>query len=357
MIFQKNKKKKLIIFNLLNSFKNVNCNLNNENKNLNKVQREIFKGNKIMSNIKIFKNNNNNNNNPISIRSNNDNNKNNIDTNKELEMNPINRLNIYNYKGKIHNFLEDGSEENNKINMNNNLSHDQDNHIMTIKSILDQISIENENRIKENRLKFIESHDCNKRKKIKLKPIKINSSINNSISRSNKSIFDKKILYYHKSKLKNNNTNNEKIKDYINNQNTSYYSTLFKNTTVNIIKKDNGENEYENPYYSPSLRKNLWEEFQTIDNEEYETIEKSMMIKDGINEINNNKFKKPLYLSEKKIDINGKKKEDDITKIRSIRDIEKVLFKNRNNLIYKNINLKKIRSKLKPIGPKGLENK
>ena len=249
-----------------------------------------------------------------------------------------------------------GNKENNS---KNNLppEKEKNNQFTIIKSLLDQLNIENENKIKQNRLKYIDSHDCNKRKKIKLKPLNIipSISIDNSVSRSNKSIFNKNRDYYNKSKLKNCITNNDKIQDYMNNQNTSYYSTLFRNTSVNIIKnKKNGENEYENPYYSPSLKKNMWEEFQTIDNGECETIEKSMMIKEGINEINNNKYKIPLYMSERRT--NNKIKEIDITKIRSIKDIETFLFKkkdkNKENFIYKNIRLKK----LNPISPKKMKN-
>jgi hypothetical protein len=354
MIVQKNKKKKLIYFNLLGNFQNVNYSLNNEHRNLFRVHRQIFKGNKVLSRIKIFDRDNN----PNSSRNNND--KKTIDKNDEfekMEINPVNRLNIYNYKMQLKRLLGNKEERNDS---KNNLPPEKEksNQFTIIKSLLDQLNIENENKIQQKRLKYIDSHDCNKRKKLKLKPLKIipSISIDNSISRSNKSIFNKKIDYYNnQSKLKNCVTNNDKIQDYINNQNTSYYSTLFRNTSVNIIKnKKNGENEYENPYYSPSLKKNMWEEFQTIDNGECETIEKSMMIKEGINEINNNKYKIPLYMSERRI--NNKIKEIDITKIRSIKDIETILFKkkdkNKENFIYKNIRLKK----LNPISPKELKN-
>ena len=355
MLIQNNKKKKLIIFSLLNNFKNVNHSLINENRNLFRVHRQIFKGNRILSNIKIFDKDDN----PNSVRNNKE--KKTIDFNDELEIHPVNRLNIYNYKIQLRHLIGNKEEENNyhiKSSKSPEKEKEKNNQFTLIKTILDQIKIENQNKIRENRLKFIESHDCNKRKKIKLKPLKIIPSISIDNSNSNKSLFDKKIIYYSKSKsiLKNNITNNDKMQDYINNQNTSYYSTLFRNTSVNIIKnKKNGENEYENPYYSPSLKKNMWEEFQTIDNGESETIERSMMIKEGINEINNNKYKRPLYMSEKRI--KNKIKEIDVTKIKSIKDIETILFKNRSkdkkNFIYKNIKLKK----LNPISPKDLLKK
>ena len=70
------------------------------------------------------------------------------------------------------------------------------------------------------------------------------------------------------------------------------------------------------------------------------------MIKEGINEINKN----PLYLSGKKVKKELKNKNDDITKIKSIKDIEKVIFR-KNSAIFKNIKLNE--NNLKPINIKG----
>ena len=351
MNFRKNNKKNQLIFNILNNFDNVDKKLNDEHKNIFSMKRQILSGNRVLSNIKTL---NNKNNMFKSFKNINEVTKNNVDKNLETEIKPVNRLNIHNYL-EIYN-TEVNKDDNYK---NNNISEDKNDGRKIIKCFLDQLSEENKKREIENKLKLIELHDCNKRKKLKLKPINIKLPVlNNSLSQSNKSIFTRKIIYYNKNnknQSKNNIINKEKIKNYLDNPNTSYYSTLFKNTTVNIIKLENGETKCENPYYSPSLNRNLWEEFQRIDNHENESYEKSLLIKEDINEMNNNKYKKPVYFSVKKDkkDKNEKNKNDDITKIRSIKDIEKILFKNKKSAIFKNINLKR---NLKPIIPKGKIN-
>ncbi len=107
MLIQNNKKKKLIVFSLLNNFKNVNHSLINENRNLFRVPRQIFKGNRILSNIKIFDKDDN----PNSVRNNKE--KKTIDFNDELEIHPVNRLNIYNYKIQLRHLIGNKEEENN----------------------------------------------------------------------------------------------------------------------------------------------------------------------------------------------------------------------------------------------------
>ena len=351
-MISRNVKKKIIFFNILNSFNNVNKNLNDEHKNIHIMKRQIISGNRVLSNIRTI-NKNNNNNNFHSFKNINENNKNNLFKNIDTEIKPINRLNIYNYL-EIYNTEE-------KYNLKNNILDDKNKASKIIKSLLGQLSIENKNKIIQNKLKLKDQHDCNKRKKLKLKPINMKFPIlGNSASKSNKSIFASKIIYYNKdNKFKDKKINLKKIKNYLDNQNTSYYSTLFKNTSVNIIKKKNGESEFQNPYYSPSLRRNLWEDFHIIDNEENETYEKSIMIKEGINDINNNKYKKPLYLSVNKRDKYLEKKNNDyenydITKIKSIKEIENILFKKKSSSLYKNINLKK--KNLNPIIKKKINN-
>ena len=327
---QKNQKKKLFILDILNHFSNINGKLNDDYKKLHKIKRQIISGNRVFSNIKSLKNNNKNSN---SIK--------NINKNIDSEIQPVNRFNIFNYK------LHFNTVENNNINHSINMSenNNKSNGKQIFKSILDQLVIENRNKIIQNKLRFMELHDCNKRKKIKLKPLKIKPHIlNNNLSKSNKSIFAAKINYYNdKKKFNKNDASQEKVDTPLDNQNTSYYSTLFRNTTINIIKNLNGENEFKNPYYSPVLRRNLWEEFQTIDNGENETYEKSIMIKEGINDLNNKKYKRPLYLSIQRENDDEKKDSNyyDITKIKSIKEIEKVLFKKKKSFLFQNINLKK----------------
>ena len=342
-MIQKITKKNSLIFNILNNFDNVDRKLNDENKNISGIRRQILTGNKVLSNIKTLKNNNNNYNSYKIIY---DINKNNVDNNKDDEIKPLNRLNIYNYLPYFNTELNDNKNNNHKKNL---LQETENQNNIIAKSLLDKLYIENQNKIKESRKKFKEGHDCNKRKKLKLKPINLElPKLNNSLSQSNKSIFYGKIAYYNnRNKLKN--LKQEKIKNYLDKQNTSYYSSLFKNTTVNIIKNKNGEDVYENPYFSPSLKRNLWEEFQIVDNGENETYEKSIMIKEGINDINNNKYK-PYYLSVKKDKNNENNKFDDITKIRTKKEIEKFLSINKKSAIFKNIKFKK--NNLKPIIPK-----
>ena len=336
-MIHKNKKKKFYIVDILNHFSHINRKLNDDYKKIHKVKRQIISGNRVFSNLK------NNNKNFNSIK--------NINSNIDSEIKPINRLNIVNYK------LHFNTMENNNINHSNNISEDNNNNNRNqiIKSILDQLVIENRNKSIQNKLRLLELHDCNKRKKIKLKPLNIKPHIlNNGLSKSNKSIFSRKILYYNDKKKYDKNDvskEKEKVDTFLDNQNTSYYSTLFKNTTVNIIKNLNGESEFKNPYYSPVLRRNLWDEFQTIDNGENETYEKSIMIKEGINDLNNKKYKMPLYLSIQRE--NGDEKKDnidyDITKIRSIKEIEKVLFKKKKSFLFQNININLKKNNLKSI--------
>ena len=318
MNFEKRSTKKMLI---LSNFDIVDKKLNEEHRQLINLKRQILGGNRILSNIKTVKNQNNN----IFRSSKNINeiNRNNLARNIETEIKPVNRFNIYNYI-KINQ-----AEENKNNHYKINISEDKNNGRQIIKCILDKLSEENKKKMFQKKLKLIELHDHNRLKKIKLNPINKKLPIlNNSMSHSNKSIFTQKIIYYNKSKSKNNNINKEKIKNYLNNPNVSYYSTLFKNTTVNIIKLENGETKCENPYYSPSLRRNLWEEFQIIDNQENETYEKGIMIKEEINGMNNNKYKSPQYFSVKKEkNESNKNLNNDITKIRSIKDIEKILFK------------------------------
>ena len=340
MITQKNKKKNILIYNILHNFNHVDRKLNDEHRNIYKMKRQILIGNKVLSNVK-FSNNKNNNSIFNSLKNIKENNKNYIDDGIDSEIRSFNRLNIYNYIQYYN------TEQNRNIHLKNNISDDKYSASKIIKSFLDNLSKENKNKIIQNKLRLIELHDCNKRKKLKLKPINIKFPLlNNSISQSNKSIFTKKIIYYYRSNKLKNDKNNEKVKKTSDNENASYYSTLFKNTTVNIIKKKNGEAVYENPYCSPILKRNLWEDFQIIDNEENESYEKSLMIKEGINEMN----KRPLYLSEKK-NKELKNKNDDITKIKSIKDIEKILFRKKNSAIFKSIKLNE--NKLKPINIKG----
>jgi len=341
MNVQKNNENRILILDMLNNnFDNVNTNLIKENKNLNHIHSEINKGVKILSKIKPLDSKENEtiyyNENKDEIKVNNL--KKNLNEDKEIKA--FYRLNINNYK------LWDMQE-----NRKNNLSHNLSSENTVIKAILERLEIENKNKIIQEKLKSIELHDCNKRKKIKLKPIKINSYlsnlINKSISQSKRNILRKKINLDNQIKnvKKNNSSDNNDMKPknfFLENQNTSYYSSIFKNTTVNIIKNKDGESNYENPCYSPSLGRNLWEEFQTIDNEENDSIEKSNMIKEGIKDINKVKIKRHLYLSEKKnksINHNNFKKKNkfilndikDLTKLKSIKDIERILFKKKKS--------------------------
>ena len=341
MNVQKNNENRILILDMLNNnFDNVNTNLIKENKNLNHIHSEINKGVKILSKIKPLDSKENEtiyyNENKDEIKVNNL--KKNLNEDKEIKA--FYRLNINNYK--LWNMQE---------NSKNNLSHNLSSENTVIKAILERLEIENKNKIIQEKLKSIEFHDCNKRKKIKLKPIKINSYlsnlINKSISQSKRNILRKKINLDNQIKnvKKNNSSDNNDMKPknfFLENQNTSYYSSIFKNTTVNIIKNKDGESNYENPCYSPSLGRNLWEEFQTIDNEENDSIEKSNMIKEGIKDINKVKIKRHLYLSEKKnksINHNNFKKKNkfilndikDLTKLKSIKDIERILFKKKKS--------------------------
>ena len=342
LVQKKNNENKILILDMLNNnFDDINTNLIKENKNLSNINSQINKGVKILSKIKPLDSKETENNyyteNKDEIKANNL--KKNLNDDKEMKA--FYRLNINNYK------LWDIQE-----NSKNSLSHNLSSQNSLIKAILKRLEIENKNKILEEKLKSMELHDCNKRKKIKLKPLKINSYlshlINKSLSQSKRNILKKKInLDQIKNVKKNNSSDNNDIKPknvFLENQNTSYYSSIFKNTTVNIIKNKDGESNYENPCYSPSLGRNLWEEFQTIDNEEYDSIERSNMIKEGIKDINKVKIKRHLYLSEKKYksinqnNNNFKKKNKyilnnirDLTKLKSISDIERILFKKKKS--------------------------
>ena len=339
---KKNNENGILILDMLNNnFEDVKANLIKENRNLNNIHSQINKGVKVLSKIKPLDSKETENNyydeNKEVIKANNLTN----NSNDDKEMKAFYRLNIHNYK-----LWE--LQENNK----NNLSHNLGSENSVIRAILKRLEMENKNKIIQEKLKSIEIHDCNKRKKIKLKPLKINTYlshlINKSLSQSKRNILRKKINLDNQIKnvKKNNSSDNNDIKQknfFLENQNTSYYSSIFKNTTVNIIKNKDGESHDENPCYSPSLGRNLWEEFQTIDNEEYDSIEKSNMIKEGIKDINKVNIKRHLYLSEKKNkninhynNFNKKNKYilnsiKDLTKLKSINDIERILFKKKKS--------------------------
>ena len=185
-MIQKNKKKNILIYNILHNFNNVNRKLNSERKNIYTMKRQILTGNKVLSSVKIL---NNKNNNRIfnSLRNIKEINKNYIDDRIDTEIKSFNRLNIYNYI-KYYN-----TEQNRNIILKNNISEDKYSPSKIIKSFLDNLSKENKNKIIQNKLRLMELHDCNKRKKLKLKPINMKLPLlNNSISKSNKSIFTKK---------------------------------------------------------------------------------------------------------------------------------------------------------------------
>jgi hypothetical protein len=256
-----------------------------------------------------------------------------------------NKLNIYNYK--VYSLPKKEIEVDSK----NNISHYFANENIVIKSLLEKLSIENKNKIIQKKLKSIESHDYSKRKKIKLKPLVNSHLLNNSLYHSNKYLFSRKNNI-------NDNNNNNNIHNFFDNQNTSTISSLFKNTTINVIK--NRELD-ENQFYSPVLRRNMLDEFQTIDNEQNESIETSHLIKEGIKDMNENKYKKPLYLSEKRdkriitLDNNTRKKFEennvytDITKIRTIKALDKYLFQKKISIepLFMNIKLKNVDNNLK----------
>jgi hypothetical protein len=257
-----------------------------------------------------------------------------------------NRLNIYNYK--IYSLPNKETDKDNQ----SNISHFLSNENIIIKTFLEKLSIENKNKIIEKKLKSIDSHDCRKRKKIKLQPLVNSHLLSNSISHSNKYIFPRK------NNIDDNNNNN--IHNFFDNQNTSTISSLFKNTTINVIKNRDRELD-ENQFYSPILRRNMWDEFQMLDNEQNESIETSHLIKEGIKDMNENKYKKPLYLSEKRekrfitLDNNTRKKfaenngHTDITKIRTIKALDKYLFQKKisKDPLFMSIKLKNIDNYLK----------
>ena len=154
---QKNKKKNILIYNILHNFNNVNRKLNEERKNIYSMKRQIISGNKALSNFKLFNNRNNNNSIFNSLRNIKEGNKNNINGRIDSEIRSFNRLNIYNY---IHYY---NTEQNRNMILKNNISEDKYSSNKIIKSFLDNLSIENKNKEIQNKLRLIELHDCNKR--------------------------------------------------------------------------------------------------------------------------------------------------------------------------------------------------
>ena len=346
-MIQKNKKKQNLILDLLNDkdFRHINNKLTKVNINLNKIRKQINNGKRILTNIRPLRQSKESRNINSIYNSGYSRNK---DPNLDEEYRLIkNRLNIYNYK--IYSLPHKETENDNK----NNISHYFADENIIIKSLLGKLSIENKNKMIQQKLKSIESQDCSKRKKIKLKPLINSHLLNNSLSHSNKYIFPRK------NNINDHNNNNNYIHNFFDNQNTSTISSLFKNTTINVIKNRGGELD-ENQFYSPVLRRNMLDEFQMLDNEQNESIETSHLIKEGIKDMNENKYKKPLYLSEKRdkrlitLDNNTRKKfaennvYTDITKIRTIKALDKYLFqKKKNNPIFKNIKLRDADNNLK----------
>jgi len=346
-MIQKNKKKQNLILDLLNDkdFRHINNKLTKVNINLNKIRKQINNGKRILTNIRPLRQSKESRNINSIYNSGYSRNK---DPNLDDEYRLIkNRLNIYNYK--IYSLPHKETENDNK----NNISHYFADENIIIKSLLGKLSIENKNKMIQQKLKSIESQDCSKRKKIKLKPLINSHLLNNSLSHSNKYIFPRK------NNINDHNNNNNYIHNFFDNQNTSTISSLFKNTTINVIKNRGGELD-ENQFYSPVLRRNMLDEFQMLDNEQNESIETSHLIKEGIKDMNENKYKKPLYLSEKRdkrlitLDNNTRKKfaennvYTDITKIRTIKALDKYLFqKKKNNPIFKNIKLRDADNNLK----------
>ena len=346
-MIQKNKKKQNLILDLLNDkdFRHINNKLTKVNINLNKIRKQINNGKRILTNIRPLRQSKESRNINSIYNSGYSRNK---DPNLDDEYRLIkNRLNIYNYK--IYSLPHKETENDNK----NNISHYFADENIIIKSLLGKLSIENKNKMIQQKLKSIESQDCSKRKKIKLKPLINSHLLSNSLSHSNKYIFPRK------NNINDQNNNNNYIHNFFDNQNTSTISSLFKNTTINVIKNRGGELD-ENQFYSPVLRRNMFDEFQMLDNEQNESIETSHLIKEGIKDMNENKYKKPLYLSEKRdkrlitLDNNTRKKfaennvYTDITKIRTIKALDKYLFqKKKNNPIFKNIKLRDADNNLK----------
>lgn len=346
-MIQKNKKKQNLILDLLNDkdFRHINNKLTKVNINLNKIRKQINNGKRILTNIRPLRQSKESRNINSIYNSGYSRNK---DPNLDDEYRLIkNRLNIYNYK--IYSLPHKETENDNK----SNISHYFADENIIIKSLLGKLSIENKNKMIQQKLKSIESQDCSKRKKIKLKPLINSHLLNNSLSHSNKYIFPRK------NNINDQNNNNNYIHNFFDNQNTSTISSLFKNTTINVIKNRGGELD-ENQFYSPVLRRNMLDEFQMLDNEQNESIETSHLIKEGIKDMNENKYKKPLYLSEKRdkrlitLDNNTRKKfaennvYTDITKIRTIKALDKYLFqKKKNNPIFKNIKLRDADNNLK----------
>ena len=357
MLYQKNKKKKLLILDLLyNNFKNIQTDLKKENLNLKNVHKQINTGKKTLIKINPLKGLRATNIRFNSINNYKDKNKKkeiNISDDNDFDEKTVNRLNINNYK--IYNLPDYTTEENDKS-YKNNISNSIENSNVIIKSILKKLSIEDKNKAIQEKLKSIQLHDCNKRKKIKLKPLQINQNLhNNSLSHSNKYIFPKNNIF--DNKKENNNTNNnlnENLENNLNNQNITNYSNLFRNTAVSVIKKRN-EEKNRKEFLSPCLGRNMKDEFKTIDDEENESIEQSIIIKEGINKINNNNYYRPLFYSERRNkniyneNINRVDRENknyylnDITKIRNIKDIERKLFKNKNKTLFERIKLKDIK--------------
>ena len=345
-MIQKNKKKQNLILDLLTDkdFRYINNKLTKVNLHLNKIRKQINKTKRILTNnIRPLRQAKENRNINSIYNAGYNNNKDPLDNEYRLIKN---RLNIYNYK--IYSLPNKETDKDNQ----SNISHFLSNENIIIKTFLEKLSIENKNKIIEKKLKSIDSHDCRKRKKIKLQPLVNSHLLSNSISHSNKYIFPRK------NNIDDNNNNN--IHNFFDNQNTSTISSLFKNTTINVIKNRDRELD-ENQLYSPILRRNMRDEFQTLDNEQNESIETSHLIKEGIKDLNENKYKKPLYLSEKRdkriitLDYKTRKKfgenniYTDITKIRTIKALDKYLFLKKKNKepLFTNIKLKNNDNNLK----------
>ena len=165
---------------------------------------------------------------------------------------------------------------------------------------------------------------------------------------------------------KNNKSNNNKIlppivNHYIkispikikkdNEQNNTYISTIFKNTSCEDFNIKKSRNDNTNSYYSPILHKNLDDVFQSLDDKTSRTNEVSEKIREGIKEINDYKLKirnKKSFTAKKcnfdRILINKEpfdKKDikkfpiisrfDNLGKIRKVEEIQEVIYKDDKN--------------------------
>lgn len=210
MLVHKNNKNRILVLDMLNNnFENINTNLIKENKNLSYINSQINKGVKILNKIKPLDSketeskNYTENNDEIKLN----NLKKKINNNKELRA--FYRLNIHNYK------LWDFQDYNHGENSKNNLSHNLSNENTVIKALLEKLSIENKKKMIQEKLKSIELHDCNKRKKIKLKPLKINSYLSHLLNKSLS--LSKRNILRNKNNLENQITNVKKSNSSDNN--------------------------------------------------------------------------------------------------------------------------------------------